>query len=770
MPHMPMPVTLGPRRRVWTAPHPTHALSIEAKGERATVNKVYRFLLRTFCFLVFFIVLLAGINSFLQPVWFYENNYHTTRSFYDEPTDTIETVFVGASMTLHGFSPMEMYEQNGICAFNLASASQPMMMSYYWIREAYSLHGKTLNTVVFDVSMLRRIPREEDYRKALDGMRSGRVKNEAIEAHASNFFDIIGYHLPVFSYHDRWASIDYTDFVKYSTAPEDYARGFYMEFHRIFDEYSPSVIPIPTQILDENATALEFEKESLYYLKETIEFCQANDIRLVLCKTPSASNWSSSEHNSVQVIADAYGVDFLDFEIEPLISEIGFEVPLDSKDTNKHLNTYGAKKLTRWMSTYLSEVCGVTDVRGDTRYHHLDDQLKRYHSKVDALYEATMTDDVATYLKKVIEGDNYSVLIAVRDEAASALTLEQRFVFSELGLDELANLGYRDAYLAVVTDGKVEYEKRVAEPSSFEYNVDQVVHNLEDDNDVVEGQVNNLDEIDRDDWGDDETPLFISYAGTLADGMKFSITSGGYRSGDTTSCMIGDVEYSLGSRGINIVVYDNDSHRTVDATAFDTYTSSKRDNPDVSSALRYELARGTRYSDLSPTLQKLYLYNRRYEYSEEAKRLRLEIGPTGLYRYLQNFNRGNLMIFVAVKDDAVASMSEEARAALVDMGFAGIAELGIQDSYCAALQAGRLVDEAIAHGDQSAHIDGFFYTIDSGGYYAGNKASIIIEQDGHSNSYATNNRGFNIVVYNPKLGIVVDSTSFDTNANPIDLG
>ena len=141
-----------------------------AEGKKA--DRAYRYLTRAFVFVVVLVALVAAANSFLQPIWFYENNYHTYRSFYEEPPNSIETVFVGASMTLFGFSPMEMYAQDGICAYNLASTSQPMVMSYFWVKEADRLQGDTLDTVVLDVSMLRRTPQEEDYRKALDGMDS----------------------------------------------------------------------------------------------------------------------------------------------------------------------------------------------------------------------------------------------------------------------------------------------------------------------------------------------------------------------------------------------------------------------------------------------------------------------------------------------------------------------------------------------------------------------------------------------------------------------
>ena len=236
--------------------------SIVGKADRA-----YRYLTKAFVFVVILVVVLWGINSFLQPVWYYENNYHTYRTFYDEPRDTIETVFVGASMTIFGYSPMEMYAQDGICAYNLASTSQPVMMSYYWVKEAHRLQSGSLDTVVMDVSMLRRKSTESDYRKALDGMeKSSPIKKEAIEDITNDTIDALYYQFPILGYHDRWASLDYTDFVKYEDNLEDYARGYYMDFVRVFDFTDVQDIPIPAQIIDPEAASSSFENFTICLL------------------------------------------------------------------------------------------------------------------------------------------------------------------------------------------------------------------------------------------------------------------------------------------------------------------------------------------------------------------------------------------------------------------------------------------------------------------------------------------------------------------------
>ena len=106
------------------------------------------------------IVMLLGLNYLLQPAWMEWNNYDTTRGFYEEPENTIETIFLGASTTVNGYIPMELYDNYGLCTYNLGTELQPMLASYYWLEEVNRLHGDSLKNVVLDVTMLRRVPQD----------------------------------------------------------------------------------------------------------------------------------------------------------------------------------------------------------------------------------------------------------------------------------------------------------------------------------------------------------------------------------------------------------------------------------------------------------------------------------------------------------------------------------------------------------------------------------------------------------------------------------
>ena len=85
-------------------------------------------------------LLVTAASYFFQPAWKDWNNYDTMHGFYEEPENTIETIFLGASIVVNGITPMELYENYGICAYNLATEQQPMLASYYWLEEAERLH------------------------------------------------------------------------------------------------------------------------------------------------------------------------------------------------------------------------------------------------------------------------------------------------------------------------------------------------------------------------------------------------------------------------------------------------------------------------------------------------------------------------------------------------------------------------------------------------------------------------------------------------------
>lgn len=728
-------------------------------------------IIRCILFLVIFAALFAYLNFLFHPVTSRENNYHAEGYFYNEPDNTIETIILGASISYHGITPMELYENYGICAYALGSPHQPVLSSYYWLEEAYRLHGETLKTVVFDVSSMRHEVDESWYRLNIDAMNFSSVKWRAILDYTDSFEESLSCLIPFFSYHDRWVELSKGDFTKSEYDKRDYLRGYHIKMlspRRYFTNNSYTSLSVPDYYPDYDADEMELMTESLYCLKQMITFCKEHDIRLVLIKTPGQSIGVSG-HNAVQTIADKYGLDFLDFNYAPLIDEIGYNHAIDSYD-GSHMNYYGAKKLTAWLGNYLVEECGATDVRGVEGYEFMEDELKQYHSNVTEVMDLKNVTDPAEYLSIVIPNANYTVFVAVKDEASKALTEEQREGFDSLGLIALSGLGIRDSYLAVIDGGAVICEQTETNPEIIEEEAEEDVRR----NDI---ERITMEDVRRSREKEETEELTISYEGMLPDGTVYVLTSGGYMLGNKASLMLNNMEYASNTRGLNIVVYDKVKKEVVDSAVFDTNLSSIREGSDLETALAEALEHTDDYTMLSSNLRKLYLYNQRCEDKRNLSYLRLLAGEDGLLTYLDGvLSNEDYAVFLSVKDEASKSLSSEARKAFYERGFVELSKLELRDSYLAVILGGTLVYELRDHGEEAISVSDEWvmdtlnrinvqYSVISGGYESGNLSSICIG----GTEYSADSRGINIVVWNTVTNKCVASVTFDTYAIPVRL-
>ncbi len=700
------------------------------------MKKTLKIIAKLFVFGLIFLALFVFANIFFRPVWLSEDaigdgegsplsieevgevaayestNEDATAGFYEEPKNRIETLFVGASMTSVGITPMELYENYGICAYSITSEAQPVLASYYWVKEAYRLHPDTLKTVVFDVSMMRRDVGKGFYEKALNGMKYSSVKREAINEASNGMGAVLGYTFPLLTYHSRWAELGRTDFHKLNYEPRSYLRGYNLRTKRIFNEGTYEDMPLSTSVVNTNVEArIDVHEKSEKYFKKLVKFCNDNGIKLIMYKTPSVGNWGNKEHFSIQALADSEGVEFLDFVFEPLIDDIGYN-PATDAENKKHNNYYGAKKLTDWFGKYLTTECGATDVRGNADYAYMDSQLAEYQEKIETVIRLKETTSIGDYMKVLAEGGRFTALISVRGIAGRRLDKDNRKVLDSLGLKELAKMDDDTAYLGVLERGTVKYERAVYDAQS-------------------DGNA-------------------IGYTGRFPKGIQYTINSGSTGSGDISNILIDGEEYSWNNRGINIVVYDNDAETIVDDTYFDTWESSDRESFDTESALAKALENGEEYEELSPELQKLYLYNERVKNYREATHLKVEIEdeakaeadsdesldqsdgqeePEGLKKYIEHYKiRENTVIFVSVKanDNLPAGVTIH--------------------------EADQTIVSEPEKGEKNIHLQGLGYDIISGN----GLSKIIVNQK----DYSPNEDGVNVVVFDTKLQMVVDTAVF----------
>ena len=138
----------------------------------------------------------------------------------------------------------------------------------------------------------------------------------------------------------------------------------------------------------------------------------------------------------------------------------------------------------------------------------------------------------------------------------------------------------------------------------------------------------------------------------------------------------------------------------------------------------------------------------------------LQCGSSYLHEYLQALKGRNITIFITVRDEATNSLTGKLLEDLKEIGVRTDLKGKYRYSYYAVITQGDSVEglsntETITYAGQLGNIE---YSIISGGYAVGNISSILI----NGMEYSKNTRGMNFVILDNATGTVIDSVSFDT--------
>jgi hypothetical protein len=158
-------------------------------------------------------------------------------------------------------------------------------------------------------------------------------------------------------------------------------------------------------------------------------------------------------------------------------------------------------------------------------------------------------EEICAYLDELAKNPQYTIFVAVRDDASHSLNEEICTRLAALGLKEDLRGHYRWSYYAVVSP-------------------DEIVEELSEEE--------------------------LSRTGTLRDGAPYSVISQGGLSGAggvagrylTCSVKIGGVEYAVQRIGLNFVVYDTENSCVVDSCEFNTYIGLDPKRIDVAELIK----------------------------------------------------------------------------------------------------------------------------------------------------------------------------------------
>lgn len=133
-------------------------LSFHIREVYLTKNKIFGkkaiVIIKVIVFFSLAILIFVFLQRILSIKWNYpiivNNSSYSFDGFYHQETETDEVLFLGTSHTFAAISPLELYKTQGIISYNLGTPGQPVVASYYILKEAFSHQSPSL--VILDAS------------------------------------------------------------------------------------------------------------------------------------------------------------------------------------------------------------------------------------------------------------------------------------------------------------------------------------------------------------------------------------------------------------------------------------------------------------------------------------------------------------------------------------------------------------------------------------------------------------------------------------------
>jgi hypothetical protein len=335
----------------------------------------FRLIIKVASFLTLFCLIFAYASAVLYPKW--GNRDYTQSSvptFYLQPKNSIDVLFIGSSSFLRGISSLIMWEKYGFPGYTRASAQQSAMINYYYLKEALKYqHPKVV--VIDGISIVEQynVDAKEPYlRKAVDPMKWSVDKIQLIMDILSRSKNqtLISYLFPLFRFHSRWNEVTPTDFVNFRTDIYDSQKGSNVSYNVAPQEF-------PEHFMRTTNKVAKYSETSLDYMEKTVQLCRENNIAVIFVTLPRFS-WKYSNYLAIKQFADQHNIPYIDYTLPENFEALGIDKDNDFADLN-HLNIYGTQKISINLGSYLQQRFGFSDKRKDPAYKQWNIDLQVFN-------------------------------------------------------------------------------------------------------------------------------------------------------------------------------------------------------------------------------------------------------------------------------------------------------------------------------------------------------------------------------------------------------
>ena len=393
--------------------------------------------IRGISFLLLTIFLLSGIS------WLLRDRETTLSCLYSEEKDSLDVLIVGSSHVNSGYIPSLLWKENNISACNVFSWSQPMWISYHYIKEA--LKTQSPSVIVLEMFGMTYghssiMPEEIDRTSYQNSFSIDPGLNflEMIQTVEFCGLDLRNYEdfLNLPRYHTRWKQLN--------------AEMFSYNPHNDVDPLKGYGLVLTSQAMEQP----EFSDQAPFtpyeycveYLEKITNLCEKEGIQLVFTVTPYVYNETEQGiFEWIDSYAAEHGIPFLNYNGEDG-KRIGFDYSKDLSDWG-HLNFYGAQKVTLDLCEFLKNY-EFPSREEHKNYTELDEHL-RYYERVLEVQPLLTETDFSNWLKLVSTDPNLTVFLLNSEQSSLSTTIFS--VLSDVGYSLPAESG--TAWM--MDDGKI---------------------------------------------------------------------------------------------------------------------------------------------------------------------------------------------------------------------------------------------------------------------------------------------------------------------------
>lgn len=303
--------------------------------------------------LIIFIVLLwicsAGIQIVARNVKGAINERSRVfASVSSEPEKTIDLLVAGDSESYTSISPMDLWNQTGIAAYDCGQPAQRIQETYYVLKTAFQKQSPKL--VLLETNTMFRNP--------------GFLTNLQL-----SLTEPLNYHFPIFRYHNAWKAL--------FDGPGGLKSG-YMGF-----EIRDKTVSYEgdENYMKETKDKTEIPEVTRIYMDKIRNLCRKNGADLLLFSAPSPVNYNYKKYNALKEYAEEADLPYVDLNLR--YRDIGIDWRKDSYDKGDHLNIDGARKVTNFMAKYLTENYQLPDRREDSRWKEWNELAESYFKELE---------------------------------------------------------------------------------------------------------------------------------------------------------------------------------------------------------------------------------------------------------------------------------------------------------------------------------------------------------------------------------------------------